>query len=245
MKNALFALCIVFAFALAACRNNAGKTADSTQDGTTTQEEQPLQLFDSVAHAKVMEQNRKQAEANAITPENFKEKGYAGAIAVGKVERTAFEKKESIVNAAKSFLGSKSIAVTADNGEYAYNLVDLNGDGIEDVLLYLYGANFCDGSNCTLLVGKGEGGDKYKFHSMIQFLSLPILVCDDSSTKGWKDIVTQVFDAEGAATSIKLAFDGKKYPDYAKLPTAQRLGKAVMASGFLMDASKTGLNLGY
>lgn len=245
MKNALFALSIAFAFALAACRNDAGKTAGNAQGKTAAQEEQPLQLFDSVAHAKIMEENRKKAEANLITPETIKEKGFAGAIAVGKVERTAFEKKESIVSAAKSFLGSKSIAITADNGEYAYNLVDLNSDGVEDVLLYLYGSNFCDGSNCTLLVGKGEGGDKYRFHSMIQFLSLPILVCDESSTKGWKDIVTQVFDAEGVATSIKLAFDGKKYPDYAKLPTAQRLDKAVLVSGFLMDAGKTGLNLGY
>ncbi len=245
MKNVLFALSIVFAFALAACRNDAGKTTGNTPDKTTAQQEQPIQLFDSVAHAKIMEENRKKAEANIITPETIKEKGPAGAIAVTKIERTAFEKKESIVSAAKSFLGSKSIAVTADNGEYAYNLVDLNNDGVEDVLLYLYGSNFCDGSNCTLLVGKGEDGDKYRFHSMIQFLSLPILVCDENTTKGWKDIVAQVFDAKGTATSIKLAFDGKKYPDYAKLPTAQRLDKAVVARGFLMDASKTGLNLGY
>ncbi len=242
MKYAFFVISSLVILSLSACKQDAGS---SNKAEAKADEPQALTMFDSVAHAKQMEENRKRAEANLITEENFEKKAPAGAIAVGKMENTSYEKKDAIVNAAKSFLAAKSIGITQDNGYYGYNLTDLNGDGTEDVLIYLTGANFCDGGNCTLLIGKGEAGGSFKIHSMIQFLSLPVLVSESTTSKGWKDIITQIFDEEGVATSVKLGFNGSKYPDNPRLPNSKVLNKPVKASGFLMSAGQSGLNLTY
>ncbi len=237
MKNVFFAFSAILALALGACKNDTSKSSAAGSDTP------PVALFDSVAHAKQMEQRRKEAEANVITPDNIEQKGRPGAIAVGAVENTEFEKNDDLVSAAIAFLGGKSIAVTQDNGAYGYSLVDMNGDGVKDALLYLSGSNFCDGDKCTVLVAKGESGGKFKVHSMIRYLGLPVLVSETSQTKGWRDIIAPTFDSTGAATSVKLAFDGAKYPDSPTAAGVKPAEKAVKVSGYLMNAANTGLNL--
>lgn len=233
-------------FLMGACKNenrtaaadNSGEQVESTKSVDPTK----LEMFDSTAYAKDMEKRQKEAEANLITPENFESKGQAGAIMVAGMATASPEKNSALQSAVKAFLSSKGATVNNANGAYGYNLVDLNGDGVEDALVYLVSTSFCNEDKCTLLVATGEAGDKFKVHSMIKGLSTPVLI-SATNTKGWADIVTQLFDEIGTATSVKLAFDGSKYPDSPTASGVKPLDKAVKASGYLMNASTSPLNL--
>lgn len=243
MKNSLFVIAALLMLGFTSCKNegNSNTAADTAADKPVKAGEK-IPLFDSTAHAKVMAEKQKETQAQEpITPDNFTKKAPAGAMAVGKVENTLFDKNDALASAIKAYLTGKNIIITYDNGQYGYNLLDLNGDGAQDALVYLPGSNFCDGNKCTVLVAKGDAAGKFKVHSMIQHLGLPVLVCDASSTKGWKDIVTQVFDANNTATSVKISFDGTKYTE--SVAKAKVLDKAVLVSGFLMNGDKTSMNL--
>lgn len=241
MKNSIFVIAAFLMLGLLGCKNESNSTASDASAGQPAKVDGKIPLFDSTAHAKEMAKRQKEAGTNIISPENIAQKAPSGAMAVGKVENTMFEKNDALASAVKAYLSGKNIVITIDNGEYGFNLLDLNGDGAQDALVYLSGSNFCDGNKCTVLVAKGDAAGKFKVHSMIQYLGLPVLVCDASETKGWKDIVTQVFDANNTATSVKIAFDGTKYTDVVS--KAKSLDKAVLVSGFLMNGDKSGLNL--
>ncbi|MBX2927326.1 MAG: hypothetical protein KF852_05775 [Saprospiraceae bacterium] len=245
MKKLFFAA-LAMTFLLGACKNeNRTAAADnSTEPVASTEPVDPtkLEMFDSVAHAKEMIKRQKETEANLITPENFESKGQPGAIMVAGVATTSSEKNAALQSAVKAFLSSKGTTVETTNGSYGYNLVDLNGDGVKDALVYLVSTAFCNDEKCTLLVATGEAGDKFKVHSMIKGLSTPVLV-SATTTKGWADIVTQLFDEKRTAISVKLTFDGSKYPDSPAASNVKPLEKAVKASGYLMNASTSGLNL--
>jgi len=241
MKNSLFVIAALLMLGFLGCKNESNTTTDTATADKPAKADGKITMFDSTAHAQEMAKRQKEAEANIITPENFTQKGPAGAMAVGKVENTSFEKNDALASALKAYLSGKNITITYETGPYGYNMLDLNGDGVQDALVYLPGSNFCEGNKCTVLVAKGDAAGKFKVHSMIQHLGLPVLVCDASETKGWKDIVTQVVDSEGTATSVKIAFDGTKYTELVS--KAKPLDKAVLVSGFLMNGDKTSLNL--
>lgn len=241
MKNSLFVIAALLMLGFLGCKNESTSTTDTSSADKPAKVDGKIPLFDSTAHAQEMAKKQKEAEANLITPDNFEKKAPAGAMAVGKVENTSFEKNDALASAIKAYITGKNITITYETGPYGYNLLDLNGDGVEDALVYLPGSNFCEDNKCTVLVAKGDAAGKFKIHSMIQHLGLPVLVCDASQTKGWKDIVTQVFDANNTATSVKIAFDGTKYTELVS--KAKTLDKAVKVSGFLLKSDKTSLNL--
>ncbi len=241
MKNSLFVIAAFLMLGLFGCKNESNTTSDTATADKPAKVDGKIPLFDSTAHAQEMAKKQKEAAANLVTPDNFAKKAPAGAMAVGKVENTLFEKNDALASAIKAYITGKNITITYETGPYGYNLLDLNGDGAQDALVYLPGSNFCEGNKCTVLVAKGDAAGKFKVHSMIQHLGLPVLVSESSETKGWKDIVTQVFDSENTATSVKIAFDGTKYTELVS--KAKTLDKAVMVSGFLMNSDKTSLNL--
>lgn len=241
MKNSLFVIAALLMLGFLGCKNESNSTTDAATADKPAKVDGKIPLFDSTAHAQEMAKKQKEAQANLVTPDNFGKKAPAGAMAVGKVENTLFEKNDALASAIKAYITGKNITITYETGPYGYNLLDLNGDGAQDALVYLPGSNFCEDNKCTVLVAKGDAAGKFKVHSMIQHLGLPVLVSESSETKGWKDIVTQVFDSENTATSVKIAFDGTKYTELVS--KAKTLDKAVMVSGFLMNSDKTSLNL--
>jgi hypothetical protein len=242
MKKISF-VALTILLALAACKNKPGD-ADASAISGTDPEEPALEIFDSVKHAAKMEEKHREAEANLISEENFEQKGQAGSFLLTKMEDTSYEKIDNLAVAVRQFIQGKNIGISLDNGHYGYNLIDLNGDGINDALVLLTGSNFCENTDCTLLIAKGEAGGKYTVHSMIEFIGAPILV-SESSTKGWRDIVTQVFDEKGTGTTMQLAFDGRKYPDGPRAAGAKPLATPVKVTGYLMNAGNSGLNLTY
>jgi hypothetical protein len=245
MKNLLF-VALAMTLLLGACKNenrtSAADTAENGAERTEPVDPTELEMFDSTAHAKVMEERQKEAAANLITPDNIEEKGQPGSIAVAGMATASSEKNAEVQNAVKTFLASKGTTVEVTTGAYGYNLVDLNGDGVEDALVYLFSSAYCKGDKCTLLVAKGEAGGKFKVHSVIKDLGVPVLVSADR-TNGWADILTQVFDEKGTATSVKMVFDGGKYPENPTASNVKPLNKVARANGYLMNAAASPLNL--
>lgn len=239
MNKTLSVAAVLLILGLNACKQDK---APVTKVETAPSEEN-IVLFDSVAFAKKKEENLKKAQATVFTEDNFTKSAPPGSYLVGKVENTLFEKNDALANEAKSFLGSKNIGISFDNGHYGYNLLDLNNDGAQDALMYLSGSNFCEDNKCTLLIAQGDSKGQFKVHSMVQFIDLPILVCNESATKGWKDIITTVFDEKNTGRTVKLAFNGKNYPASTTGEDAKLLDKAVKTSGFLMRSPDSGLNM--
>jgi hypothetical protein len=239
MKQVLPAIFALLVLGLSNCKNENTNSQNKASSGPQAE----VKLFDSVEHAKQMEQKLKEAQSVVYNEDNFEKVAKPGSYLVGKIENTLFEKNDALANAAKSFLGTKSIGISFDNGHYGYNLLDLNGDGTEDALMYLSGSNFCEDNKCTLLIAQGDSKGQFTVHSMVQFIDLPILVSDNSFTKGWKDIITMVFDQNKTGRVVKLAFNGKNYPASTTGEDAKLLDKAVKASGFLMRSPDSGLNM--
>ena len=92
--------------------------------------------------------------------------------------------------------------------------VDLNGDGVQDALVYLESESWCGSGGCTVLVFEAipdslEAAELGAFRpaAEISLMHGPVVVAD-TQTDGWKDLLVQ--DADG--NTARLAFDGETYP---------------------------------
>ncbi len=98
-----------------------------------------------------------------------------------------------------------------DKVRYAYALVDLDGDGKPEVIVYLVGQAWCGSGGCqTLILARTESS--YKVISRMTITQLPIRVLDRKSN-GWRSLAVRV---QGGGIQpgyeAELKFDGIKYP---------------------------------
>jgi len=113
-------------------------------------------------------------------------------------------------------------------------LVDLNGDGVPEVIVYLTGQSWCGSGGCVLLVLSGRDAD-YRVVTRLTIARSPIRVLT-TSAKGWNDISVWV-QGGGIKPGYEalLRFDGQTYPTNPSVPPAQRIiaevpGKIVLRS---------------
>src|SRR5262249_54138736 len=71
--------------------------------------------------------------------------------------------------------------------KYAYNKVDLNGDGKPELVVFVYGPSACGSGGCHAKIAKLEG-NRYKIIGSQTLVQNPIVVTN-KTTRGWKDIV--------------------------------------------------------
>lgn len=95
---------------------------------------------------------------------------------------------------------------SADTSDYhfTYALVDLDGDGIQDAVVYLN--DECGSGGCDMRIMKGTK-DGFNYISGSTITNLPVYVLP-SKTNGWRDIAVST---RGGGTVI-LKYDGQKYP---------------------------------
>ncbi|MCF8382323.1 MAG: META domain-containing protein [Chlorobium sp.] len=112
-----------------------------------------------------------------------------------------------ILNATPDYTGE----IVGDlKAHYAYEGVDLNGDGREEVLVYLMGSFFCGTGGCTLLVLRKAREGGYAVVSDFPITQLPVIVSPGKSN-GWNDIWRMESGGGGEASYVRHSFDGRRY----------------------------------
>ena len=112
----------------------------------------------------------------------------------------------------KVFLQGLDQASSADDKtRYIYSLVDLDGDGKPEVIVYLIGQAWCGSGGCPTMV-LARTDTSYKIVSYTTITRLPIRVLDRKSN-GWRSLAVWVRGGGiQPGYEAELKFDGIKYP---------------------------------
>ncbi len=121
---------------------------------------------------------------------------------------------------------------------YFYNRVDLNGDGIPEVLAYLRGPRTCSSSGCELFVLRKEG-NQYKVISRI-YMGWRQVVVSTKRTEGWNDLILWTDPNDGnPGRYVVVPFDGKAY----KKENAHPLSEKVEGPGYMSNSHEVGTGI--
>ena len=89
---------------------------------------------------------------------------------------------------------------------FSNGYADLNNDGLDDVLVYLQGPQWCGSGGCTLMVFQNLGSS-YTFISKSTVTRTPISVAK-TTHNGWHDFIVW---SRGTGF-VLMQYDGDKYP---------------------------------
>lgn len=117
---------------------------------------------------------------------------------------------------------------------YYYNYIDLNGDGVNEVLVYIFEGHFCGTGGCDayLFVKKRS---RYVLRNHFEPVRNPIIV-SENKTKGWNDLI--FFNSGGGIVPgyySLVRFDGTTYPSNPTIEDqAPSLKKRVRGTAYLV-----------
>lgn len=157
-----------------------------------------------------------------------------GAIAEGRAQRVD-EARRPLDAGLKTFLqGYLSDRFGPDETtRVALTAVDLGGDGVKELLVYVSGRNWCGSGGCVLLV-VAPSGSAHRVLSRTTIAKLPIRVLS-SRTNGWRDLAVWV-QGGGIMTGYeaKLPFNGRSYASNPSnppaLPLQRETGRIVISA---------------
>jgi len=92
--------------------------------------------------------------------------------------------------------------------EVAAGLADLDGDGVNEALVYVMGSSWCGTGGCTLWVMR-KADEGYEEVAMVTSTTPPIGVLE-TGTNGWRDLFVTAVDA-GEPGTRRMRFDGVAY----------------------------------
>lgn len=104
-----------------------------------------------------------------------------------------------------AFLQSRQVEESPD---YRHATTDLDGDGIDDLLMLLKGPAWCGRGGCSLLVFHGEPDDSYRLVTRTRVTRAPIAVSPQRHN-GWHDLLVSGGTQTG---NVALQFNGESYP---------------------------------
>ena len=110
--------------------------------------------------------------------------------------------------ALSTFLESRQIGETPG---YRDARADLDGDGVDDLLMLLDGPSWCGNDGCTLLVFHNGGDDGYRLVTQTSVTHPPIAVSRQRHN-GWHDLLVGVGGANTQGGTVALQFNGESYP---------------------------------
>lgn len=124
---------------------------------------------------------------------------------------------------------------------YAWNRVDLSGDGSPEVVATVVGPSVCGTGGCPLLIFQERRGRLEPITTMGLFKE-PLIV-SDQRTRGWRNLITRVRLDAARSTYALLAFDGRSYPTNPSVPPARPLRGPARGTAYLgWDSSGKGLH---
>ncbi|MGD9346133.1 MAG: META domain-containing protein [Candidatus Aminicenantes bacterium] len=118
-----------------------------------------------------------------------------------------------------------------NNARYIYSRVDLNGDGKDEVFVYLLGSIFCGTGGCNLvLFTEGENG--YSLVNNFPISRIPVIVSPEK-TDGWNNIVRLESGGGAPASFVQHTFNGERYVEQQRMPADKAPeGKKYLAGDF-------------
>jgi hypothetical protein len=102
-------------------------------------------------------------------------------------------------------------------GRYVYGRADLNGDGRDEVLVYLLGSIFCGSGGCTLLLLSPDDQGGYTLVDEFPITRTPVTVAP-ARTNGWHDLIRLESGGGAQPSYVRHAFDGAHYVERERLP---------------------------
>ncbi|MEA5423946.1 hypothetical protein [Synechococcus sp. CCY9202] len=121
--------------------------------------------------------------------------------------------------------------LNAGNLRYAYNRVDLNGDGSEEVVATVIGPTVCGTGGCSLLIFQNQHGTLEPISRMSLFKD-PLIVTS-RLRGGWKELISRVRIDAGHGFYALLTHDGSAYPRNPSTPPAEPLQEALPGTAYL------------
>lgn len=114
---------------------------------------------------------------------------------------------------------------------YIYNIVDLNGDGNQEALVYLLGSIFCGSGGCNLYLFSQEK-QGYTLVNTFPISRLPVIV-SPQKTNGWHNLIRPEYGGGAPPSYVVHVFDGKHYVERQRLPgSIAPEGKRYLADEF-------------
>jgi hypothetical protein len=133
----------------------------------------------------------------------------------------------ALLRAAPGYRKDVVAAGGGGNARYVYARTDLNGDGRDEVFVYLMGPYFCGTGGCTLqLFTTTPAG--YRLDNDFPISRLPILVAP-ARHRGWHDLWRLQSGGGAPATYVRQEFDGRRYVEKERIPAVKTpQGRAVL-----------------
>jgi hypothetical protein len=109
---------------------------------------------------------------------------------------------------------AETMSVFGREARYVAEPVDLNGDGSDEVFVYLLGPQFCGTGGCTMLLFT-RTGTGYGLVDRFPITRTPVIVLEATSS-GWSDIVRAEAGGGAAESFVVHRFDGQRYVESAR-----------------------------
>jgi hypothetical protein len=122
---------------------------------------------------------------------------------------------------------------------YYYNQVDLSGDGIPEVLVYLTGSYNCGSGGCSLMVLSPQGQGGYSTLSQMSLVNVPVIVSSER-TAGWNDLMIPVKGGGLAPHYVRMQFNGSGYPENPSMAPELSGGEPSSGTAVMTDADLQG-----
>ena len=152
---------------------------------------------------------------------------------------------ENARDAAIEAIVSKFVAARGQRGAvyYRYNHVDLNGDGVTEILLHVDGRSVCESGGCPLLVLRLLD-NVYTPISTIAVTTRPIVV-SDNRTNGWNDLILwqRRYGDSDRSQFVVLSYDSGVYPENPLASPARPLTERTRGTAYMSDIEQLGIEL--
>ncbi|GGC25130.1 hypothetical protein GCM10011371_10950 [Novosphingobium marinum] len=93
---------------------------------------------------------------------------------------------------------------------YALGWADLDGDTIDEAIVYVAGPMLCGTGGCSALVLTREG-EHWRAVMETSISRTPVTMLD-SRTNGWRDLTVDISGGGGPSGTVRLKYDGDAYP---------------------------------